>query len=145
MKKITTRYGIGVLLAGVAGLFVWWYVDRPDDYGYSNDRPFLSISIDSIGNYFKPNTEIGPLEPEHLVEIEGRIKEINAHNHRNTILLKGSEDASPYAICDMQTGQEKELEQLRENDTVKVKGVFKGYLKDAVFLHCKITHYNLHE
>lgn len=124
---------------------IWWYGDRPDNYGYDNDRPFLSITIDSIGDYFKPNTEISNLEPERWVEIEGRIKEINTLNHRNTILLKGKEDASPYAICDMQIGQEKELGLLKENDTIKIKGIFKGYLKDAVFLNCKITHHNLYE
>lgn len=134
-----------VLVASVAVLWILWYVHRPNDYGYSNDGPFLSITIDSIGNHFRPNTDMGHLEPERWVEIEGRIKEINTFNHRNTILLKGKEDASPYAICDMQTGQEEALRWLKENDTIKIKGIFKGYLKDAVFLNCMITHRNLNE
>lgn len=124
---------------------MWWYIDRPYDYGLGNDRPLLSITIDSIGNYFEPNTEINRLEPERWVEIEGRIKAVNTLNRRNTILLKGKEDASPYAICDMQTGQENVLELLKENDTIKVKGIFKGYLKDAVFLNCMITQPDPHE
>ncbi len=105
----------------------------------------IAITVDNIGDYFKPNTETDSLQPEQLVEIEGRIKEINTRNSRHTILLKGKKDAPPYIICDMQTGQEKEIKLLKENDTIKVKGVFKGFLKDAVFLNCMITYYNFHE
>ena len=105
----------------------------------------MAITVDNIGDYFKPNTETNSLQPEQLVEIEGCIKEINTRNSRHTILLKGKKDASPYVICDMQTGQEKELKLLKENDTIKVKGIFKGFLKDAIFLHCIIIHYNLNE
>lgn len=105
----------------------------------------MAITVDNISDHFKPNTEINSLEPEQLVEIEGRIKGINTRNSRHTILLKGKEDKSPYIICDIQKGQEKELKLLTENDTIKVKGVFKGFLKDAVFLNCMITHHNPHE
>ena len=98
-----------------------------------------------MADYLKPNTGIHTLDPEQLVEIEGRIKEINTLNSRHTILLKGKHEEPPYIICDMQTGQEKELKWLKENDTIKIKGIFKGYLKDAVFLNCIVTHHNLHE
>lgn len=131
-----------VLLGGV---LLGWYINRPDDFRYGNERPLIEITVDNIEDYFKPNTTNTSLQPEQLVEIEGRIKEINTRNSRHTILLKGTLDQSPYIICDMQRGQEKELELLKENDTIRIKGIFKGFLKDAVFLNCIVTHQNLHE
>ncbi|WP_373519224.1 hypothetical protein [Pricia sp.] len=145
MKKIQKKHIALSLLIVLVGTLFLWYIDRPDRHNYINDRPLIAITIDNISDYFKPNTKINTLEPEQLVEIEGRIKEINTLNGRHTILLKGTLDQSPYIICDMQKGQEKELELLIENDTIRVKGVFKGFLKDAVFLHCIVTHQNLHE
>lgn len=129
----------------LVGVLSWWYINRPDRFTYANNRPLIEITVDNMGDYFKPNTATTTLKPEQLVEIEGRIKEINTLNNRHTILIKGTLDASPYIICDMQTGQEKELELLKENDTIKVKGIFKGFLKDAVFLNCIVTHHNLNE
>lgn len=129
-----------VLTLVLVGLVLGWYANRPDSFGYALERPLIEITVDNISDYFKPNTAITTLQPEQLVEIEGRIKEINTRNSRQTILLKGTLDQSPYIICDMQKGQEKELELLKENDTIKVKGIFKGFLKDAVFLNCIVTH-----
>jgi hypothetical protein len=134
---------VSLSVVGVGTL--WWYITRPDQSVSVNDLPLIEISVDDISDYFKPNTASSTLESEQLVEIEGRIKEINTLNSRYTILLKGSHDESPYIICDMQAGQEKELNLLQENDTIKVKGIFKGFLKDAIFLNCMITHHNLHE
>ena len=145
MKKFQRIYGTGALLVVASVLLFWWYTCRIDHYNFINDRPLIAITVDDIGDYFSPNTETDSLQPEQLVEIEGRIKEINTRNSRHTILLKGKKDAPPYIICDMLTGQEKEIKLLKENDTIKVKGVFKGFLKDAVFLNCMITYYNSHE
>ena len=123
----------------------WWYGDWPNRNFPPNKQPFVTITIDSISDYFKPNTITNILKPEQLVEIEGRIKEINTRNNRHTILLTGAPVASPNIICDMQPGQEKQLKLLKENDTIKVKGIFKGFLKDAVFLNCIVIYPNFHE
>lgn len=145
MKEVQKTYLVAALTVVLVGALFWGYINRPDRFTYANERPLIEITVDNIGDYFKPNTTTATMKPEQLVEIEGRIKEINTLNSRHTILLKGTLDTSPYIICDMQTGQEKELELLKENDTIKVKGIFKGFLKDAVFLNCIVTHHNLNE
>ena len=145
MKKVQKIYIVVALTVVLVGVLLGWYINRPDGITYGNERPLIEITVDNIGDYFKPNTAITTLRPEQLVVIEARIKEINTVNSRHTILLKGTLDQSPYIICDMQRGQEKELELLKENDTIRVKGIFKGFLKDAVFLNCIVTHQNLHE
>lgn len=145
MNKVQKAYLIVALTVVLAGVLLWRYINRPDRFTYANERPLIEITVDNIGDYFRPNTATTTLKPEQLVEIEGRIKEINTLNSRHTVMLMGTLDKSPYIICDMQRGQKKELELLKENDTIRIKGVFKGFLKDAVFLNCIVTHQNLHE
>lgn len=145
MKKVQKIYFIGALFVGLAGILFWRYINRSDSYSYGKEQPLTVVTADNIGDYFKPNTAINTLEPEQFVEIEGRIKEVNTRNNRHTIVLKGTKDESPYIICDMSIGQEKELKLFKENDTVKIKGIFKGFLKDAVFLNCTITQHNPNE
>ncbi|MBC31655.1 MAG: hypothetical protein CMH48_12535 [Muricauda sp.] len=79
------------------------------------------------------------LEAEKIVEIEGVIKEINSLNNRITILLEGGAAESACVICDMQADQTDDLKDYRPKDTIRLKGVFKGFLKDAIFLNCVIS------
>ena len=79
------------------------------------------------------------LKTEQIVEVTGRVKETNLRNGRITVLLKGNTDSPPYIICDMLSHQKKVVSLFKPNDSVKIKGIFKGYLKDAVFLDCIVT------
>jgi hypothetical protein len=79
------------------------------------------------------------LKTEQIVEVTGLVKETNLMNGRITVLLKGNNDSPPYIICDMMPHQKTTVSQFKPNDSVKIKGVFKGYLKDAVFLDCIVT------
>src|SRR5680860_1257805 len=88
MKKIQKKNIALTLLVVLVGILFWWYIDRPDRYNYINDRPLVAITIDNISDYFKPNTKINTLEPEQLVEIEGRIKEINTNRHISFAICK---------------------------------------------------------
>ena len=84
------------------------------------------------------------LEPEQIVEIEGVIKEINYRNNRITIYLGSNNNTKAFVICDMQKNQKEEILNLNQKDTIKLKGVFKGFLEDAIFLNCVISK-NKHE
>lgn len=95
--------------------------------------------------YDEHKTRIDNLYMERILEVTGRVKEVNFNNQRVTVLLKGKTNDPPYIICDMQYNQKELVVRLRPNDTVKIKGIFKGYLKDAVFLDCVITYNSKHE
>lgn len=80
------------------------------------------------------------LNTERIIEVAGHVKETNFMNGRITVLLKGNNDSPPYIICDMVSHQRRMVSELKPNDSVKIKGIFKGYLKDAVFLDCVVTY-----
>lgn len=76
---------------------------------------------------------------EHVISIEGIIEDINDLNHRNTVILKGK-DSKRFVICDMQKSENVTL--LNVGDTVTIKGILKGTLKDVILLNCIIPVHN---
>lgn len=138
LKKIR-KPGIFLILAIVAiGFFLFRNLTKPDILNIVEMEPQMYLAADTLISHFK-NGEESPLKPESIVEMEGVIKEINGLNGRLTILLEGGESESPSIICDMQADQKEIVSNLKPKDTVRVKGVFKGLLKDAVFLNCIIS------
>ena len=72
---------------------------------------------------------------EKAIEVTGPIKDITVKDNKVTILLHGDHD-SKLVICEMQTNQNKYMDQLSEGDIVNIKGVFKGVLLDPILLNC---------
>lgn len=101
-------------------------------------EPELFLNAETLIAHFKRESEYA-LGAEKIVEIEGTIKEINSLNNRITVLLEGGANASASVICDMQADQTKNLKKFKPKDTIRLKGIFKGFLKDAIFLNCVIS------
>lgn len=76
---------------------------------------------------------------EQVILIEGIVEDINGLNQRNTVILKG-EDTKRFVICDMQKSENLAL--LNVGDTVTIKGILKGTLKDVILLNCIIPIHN---
>ena len=109
-----------------------------EDMDILEAEPELHLNAETLISHFKKEND-HYLEPEKIVEIEGAIKEINSINNRITILLEGGANESACVICDMQTDQIKGIKEFKPRDTIRLKGVFKGFLKDAIFLNCIIS------
>lgn len=72
---------------------------------------------------------------EKVIEIEGIIKEVRNKDNTNTIYLETMIDSS-HVICEMQKNQDLLVSSLKQNEKVKIKGICKGYLQDAIVLNC---------
>ncbi len=79
-----------------------------------------------------------------IIEVVGVIKEITFVNDRNTILLRGDNTYSS-VLCDMKLNQTEEIKKLRKGQKIKIKGVCKGFLKDAILLHCMLINTQIDE
>ncbi|WP_299601558.1 hypothetical protein [uncultured Aquimarina sp.] len=79
-----------------------------------------------------------------ILEVTGSIKEISYLNNRSTLILEGNTKTSSI-ICDIQPNHKMKLKKLREGDTITIKGVCKGYLKDVILLNCVLTNQNTNE
>jgi hypothetical protein len=95
----------------------------------------LELSAGELVNSFKVNeTQANQLYVEKVLKVTGQIAEISFLNDRYTLILQGS-DSTSFVLCDMQDGQLSQLKELKEGQGVKIKGVCKGFLVDAIVLN----------
>lgn len=74
---------------------------------------------------------------ENAIEVKGTIKDITFRNGIYSIILNGSGDH--HIICEMQSNQNPEILKFEVGQEVVVKGILKGFLLDAILLHCIIV------
>ncbi len=79
-----------------------------------------------------------------VIELEGIVKEISFLNNRNTVLLHGDDKYSS-VICDMQADQTEEVKKLVPGQKIQIKGICKGFLKDAILLNCMLINTQINE
>lgn len=77
-------------------------------------------------------------DSEPVISVNGIIHEINNVNNRHTILLKGNTEGETYVICDMNINQINTTKDLKSGDSIQVKGILKGILKDVIMLNCVV-------
>jgi len=97
------------------------------DVKISSDKLAKSFSANEI----KANTDF----VEKTIEVVGSIKKITNVNNRYTVLLQGQNDAS-HVICDVLPSSMEKVKELKRGQTVRLKGICKGYLLDVIMLNC---------
>lgn len=140
MRKFRLLMGIALSVIGVAALLYLavTYLNNPDFVDITRVEPNYRLEAQTIIDLGK-NQNDNYLKTESIVEIKGVIKEINDLNNRITILLGTDKNELSCIICDMQRDQKEKITKLKPNDTIKIKGVYKGFLQDAIFLNCVIS------
>ena len=72
---------------------------------------------------------------DKAIEVEGMLKELTFKNNRYSLLLT-SENTDRLVLCEMQKDETSKAKALEEGTTVKIKGIYKGSLLDAILLNC---------
>ncbi|MFT5735689.1 MAG: hypothetical protein ACI9SG_000019 [Maribacter sp.] len=78
-------------------------------------------------------------EKDIVLEVNGIVHEVNYLNDRYTIFLKGKITDETYVICDMNTNQINTTKAIKSGDSIVIKGLFKGVLKDVIMLNCVVV------
>ncbi|MDB2606225.1 OB-fold putative lipoprotein [Zobellia sp.] len=144
MKGLNKYIGLLVFVLVLISVFFLWDAYSPKSMNVVEAKPELHLTAETLIANFKTEKNYA-LTPEKIVEIEGIVKEISNLNNRMTVLLEGGTNESACVICDMQEDQTKDLKNIKPKDTIRLKGVFKGFLKDAIFLHCVISQRTINE
>ena len=123
---------IGILtlvLASAVFLLVW--LNRAPEV------PAEQVDIGELISMFQDNEKLAnDTYTEKLIEVHGVVEEISFLNNRHTILLRGDKFAQNFILCDMAYESKEGKERITKGDTVKLKGVCKGYLLDVIMLNC---------
>lgn len=99
----------------------------------------LYLSSDNLVRSFRSNEVFAnSIYVEKIIEVEGNIKEIVHLNKRYTVVLQGKDEFS-YILCDMLPEKADMIENLKPGQTIFLKGICKGYLKDVIMLNCIVV------
>ncbi|WP_161991980.1 OB-fold protein [Flagellimonas algicola] len=128
---------VGLLILGIC---IVWFIASAKSMDMANAEPELYMSANDLVDLLEKKDGAGLLSAEKVIEITGAIKEINKKNNRLTVILHVQGKEHPSIICDMMEGQENLIKEFEPTDTLVIKGVFKGILKDAIFLNCVVSH-----
>lgn len=136
-----SRSGVfkGILLGCIAILCIYAifrYIETPEDT--QNVKTQASLSSNELISLMSNKVDSTFYKyVDKAIEIESVIKEINKKEGVYTLLLSG-DDTDTLIICEMQKNQNVHIQKLTIGDPIVIKGVFKGFLKDAVLLNCII-------
>ncbi len=103
-----------------------------------NELAELSLNAGELVNSYSNNEDKSNyLYTGKILEVTGTIKEITFLNDRITIILNSNFETFG-VICDINPNQKRKIDQLKEHQKIKVKGICKGFLKDVILLNCTI-------
>lgn len=137
-KHVFNSIAVLLLFASVLFALKHYVLDPPDKVDLSLKESIYKLDAKTVIDLIK-NEDKNTLEAEQIIEIEGVIKKISYLNNRITILLGFDGKENAFVICDMESNQAIKVKELSTNDTIRLKGVFKGFLEDAIFLNCIIS------
>ena len=102
-------------------------------------KPEIEISSDKLLALFQSDESLANATyVEKTIEVEGVIKEITKNNNRYSVLLQSKNDSS-HVICEMVRFKTRELKKLKPGQTVRIKGICKGFLMDVILLNCMLV------
>lgn len=106
-------------------------------YIFKKEENLITNVKNIATNFVENEKEANQLFVGKSVEIKGIIKKISLLNNETTLFLQ-----TPYSdvfiICELNPNQTIQTKQFKKNQTIKVKGTCKGFLKDVILLNCKI-------
>lgn len=127
-KKI--YIGILTLVLASIGYVLVQYLKAPEE-------EVEQVDIGELITMFQDNEKLAnDTYTEKIIEVEGVVEEISFLNNRHTILLRGDKFAENFILCDMAFKSKDGKERITKGDTLKLKGICKGYLLDVIMLNC---------
>ena len=78
------------------------------------------------------------LSIDKIIEVRGRVYEIQKDENQVSLLLDASKDGMGYVTCSMNISEQSKINSLSIGGNAKVKGICTGYLMDVVLNKCII-------
>lgn len=132
-KKIFIKFS--VLICILIAMYFTYLKYNPYKLDITNAKTTFLLNSNTIVNSFLNDEKIANQKYiDQVILINGVVKTTTFTHNRNTITLKGSQNS--HTICDLQKNQPPNIQTLNTGDSVKIKGICKGFLKDVILLNC---------
>lgn len=120
----------------VIGIYLW----RPEKDPYAVFKKPITASdlIESQQDGGLSNSFI-----DKGLEVSGTLLEINQENNKYALLIEGKNGSD--ILCELKEDQVSLLSTLKLNQHISIRGIYKGYLKDAILLNCELIDIAVHE
>lgn len=137
--KTLVLFGAILLVLAVVYVIFFFFAGVKDTAKVKTHASFTSLEmLDDIsqkqGEALKPYIE-------KAIEVEGFVKQVSSSNNRTSVFLS-SDKAQGSILCELQQKQPLKNLQLKEGQRLKIKGIYKGYLLDAILLNCIVLETN---
>jgi hypothetical protein len=121
----------------ILGVYFYLRISREANINIQSATTSYSLNAKDLTTYFATDEKLANEKfAGKIVKVEGNVKEVSFLNNTNTVILFGAENQG--IICDFNQNQTKEIHALLKNQTVKIKGICKGFLKDVILQNCYI-------
>ncbi len=121
-----------VCILSVYGIFNYKGVDTREA------KTEISITTNELFKDFDSDKETSLNQYiEKAIEVNGTLYKVTRKGDTYSLLLRGNQ-INKLVLCEMQKDQAPIVEALKIGDEVKVKGILKGFLMDAILLNCII-------
>ena len=126
--------GIAIGIASICVVLILLLIE----FSIENPKTYRSLSSNElIELIYSDQTESAQQFIEKTIEVKGVVKQVRFKNNSYSLLLSGGH-AAFFVLCEMQGNQNELIKKISEGETVKIKGVYKGYLIDAILLNCTL-------
>lgn len=137
LKKIKFTFFLLILFL-LVGFVVKYTLFNFSEKNIADQTAIATLNSDELINSFTSNEKKSiALYEGKIIEVSGEIKEISFINERITVILS-SNNKTFGVLCDMNPNQKEKIKKLSKNETITVKGICKGFLKDVILLDCFI-------
>jgi DNA/RNA endonuclease YhcR with UshA esterase domain len=135
IKKII----IGVLIFGIVGVFVAYKMYNKPHIIVSETTADISISANKIvADFSADETAANSKYLEKIIEVKGLISETKIEKGKGIITLKTNDDFGS-VLCHLSAESTKQMEALKEGQTITLKGICTGYLMDVILVKAEIS------
>ena len=134
MKKIKIILFLIVALALLGSVYAWFFIWNKPQQNIKN-APAIQIQATAIFNEYSTNEKTANARYiDKIVEVTGTVNSVSKNAEGKTVVLLKTDDLMFGVNCTME-----EDVQVKEGDTVSLKGICTGYLTDVVLIRCYKT------
>jgi len=134
MKKIKTIVLLIVAIALLGSAYAWFFVWNKPQQNVKSATP-IPVQATTLFNEYSTNEKTANAKYiDKIVEVSGTVSSISKNSEGKTVVLLKTDDLMFGVNCTMEENTE-----LKEGETVSLKGICTGYLTDVVLIRCYKT------
>ena len=134
-KSLISKILFAAILVAVFSFALYYYINREQAKTQTINTEAQLSPNEFISLFDSVNGEQAKDYVDKAIEIKGVLKKVTNRDNRYTLFISSSEQGR-FIQCEMQKDQLEKIKSIQPEETITVKGIFKGVLLDAILLNC---------